>query len=170
MHKWIIWHFFQLKPRILMLNYNFYNNICKHMWYKPWNPSFQLCYLLNITKLSIYHGNFTIQKIIKLFSINADFLQLLAMPKVLEICLTLLILIAVHKAWWCNVPKAFFSHLNTRNFRIFLFLLLKLKKKMFKKCQNGKGITILAMGSNIHNCNIQKECFDWLLWLILSPK
>ncbi len=73
-------------------------------------------------KLSIYHGNFTIQTIIKLFSINVDFLQLLAMPKVLE---TLLVLIAIHKAWWCNVPKAFFSHLNSRNFKIFLLLLLK---------------------------------------------
>jgi hypothetical protein len=34
-------------------------------------------------------------------------------------------LIAIHKAWWCNVPKAFFSHLNSRNFKIFLLLLLK---------------------------------------------
>jgi hypothetical protein len=50
-----------------------------------------------------------------------EVLQLLAMPKVLEICLTLLDLIAIHKAWWCNVPKAFFSHLNRGISKYFYF-------------------------------------------------
>jgi hypothetical protein len=52
----------------------------------------------------IYRSTFTILAII--ISINADFSQkqLLAMPKVLEICMTLL-LTACPKAWWCSVPK-----------------------------------------------------------------
>jgi len=44
--------------------------------------------------------------IIKLFSINAEFFQnkQVAMPKILEIYLTLL-LTTCTKAWWCSVPK-----------------------------------------------------------------
>ncbi len=69
--------------------------------------------------------------IIKLFSINAEFSQnkQLAMPKILEIYLTLL-LTTCTKAWWCSVPKQcrmawhFYFYLNYKNFRKFLFFLL----------------------------------------------
>ncbi len=118
-----------------------------------------------------YGSTFTSVAVIKWFSINVLFfkiscLQFQKLSKVLEIWLTLL-LIACPKAWLCSVPEKckiiwhFSPHLNCKNFRKLLFLVLKStneKNKSSGRCWNGKGIMEYW---NLELCKWTNYLYGW---------